>query len=923
MAEVVMPGQHGKHSGSMGAMAIPGGPSIEMVPNRDFSFPMQPPAPAMSSPGPVADPSIRPASMHINLPRIQTTENAHKRAASTLPSFSFNSSDNTGLKDKEKTPPQTPDENVPVTPSRRGHRRGGSEFVGGDSRLGVSSVVSSSPTKTNALPLPLPAPGPPPSRRGHAHRRSAAMSSHDVGSIMQPSEVQPRLSSSLPATPLEQPAQTPPLDRSFSAPAGNGDDQDPFGPPLASVDSVSDRPPSRPRVGFSDNVEIIPRPLSTISSETESSMSTVRGHSVNNSISSVLSLSTPSPPASRTPRTSLSTTIEDELKPRARSSAEISKRVEKEGEWLKSRSSNSLKRPLSEPAMAPPKTTFVEPEQPARPRSVLHKKKHSLSHALGFDRRRSEPTIGMNASEASRLSALSLQESMESVQDGLESRGTEQRSSAKKIRAWAASKMSRRPREVNKALSESSSMSSMRPESAGQMSVAGAVPMAEPPIAETDLDAVFGRRGTESDEPRPDTPSQPRIEVSTPTPRNVGGAPDLESDDSPMLDLDAALGPFKTPPIGSYKQRRELHSSRLTRDFNGPGGHYHRRTESAPALSPFETARVGAPSQSSMADVFEEEEEDDSAIMQAGRAGSTHSGQDDEAGVGIQVVDSDNATRGALSNWSFDDGLGIQKGGWEPERPSTSYGNSSIRLSTTGTERRGSSIVEETIMEEASPADGIEIVEDHEEPRSSSLTKSSDSSDTPTVLAAPHSLLTLPDGHQPAMTPDTYQTSTFSSPDFGRRQGSFDTSRLGTSASSITDNRTMSSCMTGDHGQEIRASVDDVPSLTSSRSTMLSTMHANSSRRDFSGDQTPSASSGAPDTTAAAAERRRKHGSIQSLSQLVGGSFGSKSKLDEPRPQTAADSAMLKTPKKKEHRLKKLMFWKSKQHSRQSLQPNS
>jgi hypothetical protein len=70
-----------------------------------------------------------------------------------------------------------------------------------------------------------------------------------------------------------------------------------------------------------------------------------------------------------------------------------------------------------------------------------------------------------------------------------------------------------------------------------------------------------------------------------------------------------------------------------------------------------------------------------------------------------------------------------------------------------------------------------------------------------------------------------------------------------------------------------------------------------------------------------AAERRRKRGSIQSLSQLVGGSFGSKSRgADDARPHTAAESLAMKVPKKKEHRLKKLMFWKSKHHSKHSSQ---
>ena len=874
-----------------------------MVSNPDFSFPILPQTSLLRRSEIANDSSRRPASMHIQLPTPQNVPNSHRRSTSTLPSFAFNSTDTSGLHEDAETPPQTPDENAPVTPSRRGHRRGGSEFVGGDSRLGVSNALSSSPTKTNASQLPIASAGPPPSgRRGHAHRRSAAISSHDVGNIIQPAEVQPRLSSSLPNTPLEHPAQATPTDPS----PAQSEPSDPFGPPLE--DTVA-RPPSRPRVGFADNVEYIPRPLSTISSETESSISTLRGHSQHNSINSVISAGASSPPSSRV----LSLISPGDMAtPGTVSSRESTRKTEKEGEWLR--------RPLSESAISTAKTTFVAPEPLVRDRDV-HLKKHSLSHALGFDRRRSEPTIGMIANESSRLSAISLQESASRPQSAMARSDSESRdhehehvSSAKKLKLWAASKISRKTKEANKAATTRSSGNTKRPMSEGSGSVLGEIPTTEASVAETDLDAVLSSRDTANDST---SSTQRFVEPDTPAPSQHSSFHSRECDDSsPVLDLDAALGPFQTPPMGPQR-RKELHSSRLTKDFSGPGGHYHRRTESAPALAPFE--RVGTPPQSPMADVFEEDEEDEDNILHAAKTDSVHSAPEDENGVGIEVMDENHAAQQSLLSWRFQDGLGISRGEWEPERPTTSHGNVLSRFSSSGTELRGSSIIEETIMEETSPGETIEIVEAHEEPRASSLTKSSDSSETPTLLAPSSGLLTLPDGQQSLMTPDTYQTSAFSSPDFGRRQGSFDTSRLGTSASSIADNRTMSSCATGDHSNDLRVSVDDVPSLTSSRSTMLSTAHANNSRREFSASRTPSASSGAVDP-ALAAERRRKRSSIQSLSQLVGGSFGSKSKgSDESRPHTAAESVSAKAPKKKEHRLKKLMFWKYK-HSKHSTQ---
>lgn len=314
-----------------------------------------------------------------------------------------------------------------------------------------------------------------------------------------------------------------------------------------------------------------------------------------------------------------------------------------------------------------------------------------------------------------------------------------------------------------------------------------------------------------------------------------------------------------------------------------------------------------------MADVFEEEEEEDETkpVMPVG----TKPRQDSESGIGVQIVDVDSFERATSPTVTSDDGLGI-RGSWEPERPTTSYSNSGYHFFNQALEGRGSSIVEETIMEESSPMEVVEIVEAHEEPRTSSITKSSDSSDTPTIMVPTTATLALPDRAQSLMTPDTYQTSTFSSPDIGGHKNSFDShSRLGTAASSIADNRTMSSCMTGEHGSGLRVSVDDVPSLSSGRT---STTHANSSRPDFSArdSNVPVIPRNLNPTTVA--ERRHKRGSIQSLSQLVGNSFGSRSKAsDESRPFTSSDPSIPPTaPKKKEHRLKKLMFWKSKQHSR-------
>ena len=165
------------------------------------------------------------------------------------------------------------------------------------------------------------------------------------------------------------------------------------------------------------------------------------------------------------------------------------------------------------------------------------------------------------------------------------------------------------------------------------------------------------------------------------------------------------------------------------------------------------------------------------------------------------------------------------------------------------------------------------------------------------------------------MTPDTF--SSYSTSDFSPCQTTFDTPRLGTSSSmTTTDNRTISSAFFTEPGPEFRASVDDVPSLTSSRSTMT-----NGPRQMFSplgprsiGERSESNAS----SFSLSQEQRRKRSSIASFSKLVSGSFGGeRSKLSiEQRPHSQhAQSVMeIKVGKNKKHsRLSKLMhFWKTK-----------
>ncbi|THW60927.1 hypothetical protein D6C78_02594 [Aureobasidium pullulans] len=871
--------------------------TLQLVP--DFVFPPRPTTEQSTSSNP-----RRPASMNLAPSGYHGRSRSMRQSTSALPTFSFNSSDTSGRLDNQ---PSSPTTLTPPTspPKSAGHRRGASELVGGDSRMGIGGMLGPSPSRhLDTLPLPDTS-GSPAKRRGHAHRRSAAISGHDLASILQPRDVNVRPQTSVPQTPTEQilqPQYPSPAKPLCEERKSSDSLKTVFSPSGCIADEPIARPPSRPRVGFSEKIEFIPRPLSTVSADTASSVSTVRGHSGANSMSSLISLGGIGNPSPR--RTMI--TIPDlasEVSPR--SMPPIEPEVVANAEPITQRSPPSFNLHNSSLSFAPEATSDS-------PR--LSKKKTFLK----LDRRRSEPLISLTASADIGTSTISLQEPVVSDDSQIPCRkseihdqGLHRESSRKRVKKWATSILGRKAKDSKKFkqtcdAAEGSESGEQTPDLGPQL--------AEPFGEEPDLDALFGQDPfTDADDITSPSILSPRSEISDSFFPFFSSSSSGGEDTSPVIDLDAALGPYGTPTM-SWEQsrpapkRRQLHSSRLARDFVGPGMHYHRRTESAPALVPFEFAgRASSPAQSPMDDVFEEEE-DESAVdgVKDLSICETSSQADEELGTGIQVVDAANEQLEHNFDWSFDDGLGIESQGSLRGAQSHDY------IQHMPTPPR-TSVVEDTIIEEATSG----IAADYEEPRTSSVTKSSDSSGARTISAEVTGL-GLPQSQTVPLTPTSNVASTFSSPDLARNQGSFDALRLGTSASSIGDARTMSSFTTAEPTPELYMSTDDVPSLTSSRSTMISTMYQTSPRRETM-ERPVSVACGKGQADVQASERRRKRSSIQSLSMLLGGSFGESrhSLRTEQRPQTAiAPSVHDESKRKKEHRLSKLMFWRSKSDSR-------
>ncbi|KAF4555705.1 Hypothetical protein D9617_2g056680 [Elsinoe fawcettii] len=813
---------------------------VDYVPNPTFSFPAQPLQPSSHGPR-------RTASLHLNPSTPQRIGNLERRSASTLPTFSFNASDVSGRAEDATSSYLSAEPPASVGRSF-GHRRGASEFVGGSSKYGTpAALVSTSPAKPLDPATPsqdAAALGSPMRKRGHAHRRSAAVSAHDLQTILQPRDA------NILSTQSEE---TPTTSDTPSTISTTPKQQD---PPL----TAEQLPQARPRVGFSKNIEFIPRPLSTISSEAESIASIPLGQASSSS-TSPLRPGNFSPSSKRKSRSSRSSLSEVEAATPPRVSFEMPAPVER-ADYLPE---SDLERPATESSstsrLGSNFRDFSFP--PKRPKSSL-------------DRRSSEPSLSLTLLQKPRRSSVSLREPAQAPktkrsEGDLKPPRVTRKSSAHKVKAWASAMIGRK-RSVKRSAAPEVDAEPITPTESVMT-----------PASDMDLEELFSQDPfSQPDEGQEREPSfAQKMDLSS----LKEFQPTFGSTDpsDTIIDLDAALGPNKTPSRDGrspgFAARRQLHSSRTNRDFNSPGNIFHRRAESAPVLTPFDYPKSPSPVHSPMADVFEEDEDE---AVDSSRAGGPASAPAFSFPQGPIVEDT-----------MRDDGLGIQDNSISPPTPTATSTYSDIP------------VMEDTIMEEAGP---IDIVEAHEEPRASTMTKSSDSSETPTVLGDP--ILNLAPPQAPFMTtPSTYAGSTFSTPEMNRRTESFDGQRLGTSASSATDCRTLSSFAS--ERPDTRPSVDDVPSLTSSRSTMISSSHP--SRRDIS----EKASSFRMRQVSAdqQSERRRKRASIQSLTKLMSGPFGeSKNKLSMDQGNASSPN-LLSTPdgsSKREHRLSKLMFWKSK-----------
>ncbi|KAK3995401.1 hypothetical protein QBC44DRAFT_25356 [Cladorrhinum sp. PSN332] len=893
-------------------------------PNPPFVFPMRPSSSSSSAPSSYSRATGRRPRSAIEPQTIGLGTSAEieksKPRSPALPNFSFNPGASLPSTLTPETaflsptfPPSAPGSPGagPTRPGGHKHRRGGSEFVGGKIRDGEAITVTNiSPTKSESgMASPMLQPTKP--RRGHVHRRSAAISSHDLSSIILPPanySIQGSSAPSSPAFPDKPGAQDFPdtAKPAESEPSHRRSLEESAAPHDSSPSAIQEptqpaKPATRNRVGFSDTLEYIPRPLSLVSSDASSTATARPGHSVSGSISSLISLTL----TDRDLNSPLG--FNSNLKPcesRPSTAGAVLDRTQSSQEH--DAVPQSPRRRGSIPFLgAVPPALPLSPTTPSPTRSGKKWAFFARDPFASGSPTRSQTESGSPSSTPG--TGRSSGEQFADVPD-LESADflcttkplTKKRSKkGKKAKTWAGTILSRKVKYRY-----------------GKQKRRTPTP---PPIRMTEE-----VNGVDNDEMFMSPNPEPVVPVFTVTdPSGTGDNLDwtfpktesLPDEDTTyqMIDLDAALGPFNTPlprnPEWEAAQRagghikKQLHSAAGMSRFSGPGMHYHhRRAESAPELVPFEGGRLGFRrfgSSSTMADVFEEDEEDEDELSSV----KSSTGQSTPVIEPPAAPDSE-AARPASSGIPSPDISQRNTPALEPKASSQAVGaeNCSERAKSISDQSTSSSR-DETVDIALAPAPGALREFSFDNGHSGSITPSPRQAFRPKDLAPVDVCpLTLPSSSLPPISPFSMtQSSAFPSP---RTPLSYDAHRISTAPSSITEDN-FHSLLMGEPGPEVRISVDDIPSLTSSNSTMTreSLFVQHPQARNPPLNELPRPAS----FTSTAFGRRRS--SLASLSRLISSSHGERSKLSMEVSMDSEPEKKAKVSKTK--RLSRMVqFWK-------------
>ena len=794
------------------------------------------------NPGADLPPERSPSPTHPVLQEMALNQQRAVRSArpAPLPAFTFapNSMSVHG------SPSPTKPDFTESQPPRSGHRRGVSEFVGGGGTDGPK-MVSSSPEKPEYRPPP----------RMHAHKRSQAVSVSDIDTseLIKANALAKARAGSTPTTPSD--AQTFSFAR--SSPQVRQSMSTHIRTPPSSPRRRDSAPGVRPRVGFSEHVDVIPRPLSMISSETEGSNSTIRGcHSLSGSINSI---------ASPTPRPTLVVSSSSE-------STNTSPERPQTADALSTLSVSMASGNKSLDVISLPKRPLSASGSPGNlsSGSPPNKKKYFwLSHTNNISPLATPRAENCNPVDVFVAASPPTPKRLEVFGDCARpktSSGEATSSRKRKYHTWTSGIFSRKSEKRSGKVKQS--------------------PAPNPPVLnrrpsdrlneifDADDTIVLREPSPVSTRIRPQTQPLPPIQTFSTSP---SGAPIM----SPVLDLDAALGPFGSEEkFGQDTNSRQIPPSRIAKLHSSERrgtpdafGMVHRRTESAPIMpavnrSTFGVHRMGSnPSLSE--DVFDEEEED--KLLAEENANSMPSAK-------LARIQSR-----------------TKKPAGPPNEPNsvtpTSKSGEGLGLSISG-----------------GRDDDVIIVDAEEDIGRGGCARSSDSTIEAPVFSDLAAL------KRPASSPMTFA--------YPAPQSHYASSTEGrtTSASMISspdadylsfDNL---SPPTRSHGEispdfVLRASNDDLPSLSDSISSGALPRFS-SSAGTRSSIEHRSASMIVPSTSRSNNQQAWKRASLASLNRLIpGSSNGSKLKFETVQdPPTTDEKA-----KRRSHRISKLLFWRSKE----------
>lgn len=662
---------------------------------------------------------------------------------------------------------------------------------------------------------------------------------------------------------------------------------------------------SKARVGFSDTLEFIPRPLSLVSSDASSTATVRPGHSVSGSISSIISASNSvimeesfsaleSTPSQTGPDSRPST-----------AGAVLDRMQNHQDEHIDE--VTSPRRRGSMPLLTDiplPSPVSNAPSDPSPTKSTKKWSFFGLEHLSGsYSPSKSRPS-SLNSCEAPRNSPRLEPTPTDSAKDlvvecPLERPAKKSSKKQKKVKTWAGSILTKRPKVRH---------------GKGKKAVRRGP---TPPPRPSDEDYEDTASDTKSE------PSMPTVMITELDDQDQGEAwkpPRPVTDDDtcfPMIDLDAALGPFNTPlPRNAEWEaaqkagglvKRQLHSAAGMSRFTGPGMHYvhHQRAQSSPEMPPFEFRRgmnrFG--SSSTMADVFEEDEEDEDDSEKSGsstpQAESTGP-RDSEA----SSLSGYFPTRASAEDMTEDDATPVATRKVSDPEDCRSQGTASMKS------RASLSSLQEQVIEEepVSVSPSFRTIEFgrptqqrfsvHESPMSSPVSPraplESSSSQTTASSLAP-------------ISPYSTTASSFPSP---RSPALCDGNIISTAPSSVTDD-SFQSLLMGEPGPEVRKSMD-VPSISSS--------HSNLPRENFFAQHAaqmnrPPAPGERPASFSALAFGSRR-GSLASLSRLISSSHGERSKLSLEVTYNNESDKKSKGSKSKRRLSKMVQFWKPKGDSK-------